>query len=229
MGDVGQVLLKERGRFGRMAPYVTDSTGLWIDMTDYPLEYADELVPIEPKLRAPIADFERRRRANKIEYALLVDAEGNVLDEHRGGKHSVRISLQHISHAVAHVHTHPRFETPLLIGGTFTWSDLSILYHWDNLKVIRAVASEGIYTLMCGSDFDRKAFDDRMGLTYGKIERKELQKLRDLHRRLELRIISRRDYRKEWRKIFLWAMVSHHNALLEGQQGFDYVYQLEQW
>ena len=102
---------------------------------------------------AAVEAFENKRYKSKVEYATVIDEDGNVLEETRGGKGSVRTSGLAMMDGKTLSHVHPREKGEL--GGTFSEADLRNWAAFDNMRTYRATCKEGTYSISKQAGFKR--------------------------------------------------------------------------
>lgn len=219
---------------------------------DIPLIYsADSGSPAMPR---SLQEFERKRRNSKIEYGLAVTADGNVIEERRGGKGSVRMSMRAYRTADYYTHIHPRSgHENEQIGGTFSDADINNFTGSAQLSY-RAVASEGTYSITktpemranpsIGANFAR-AYSNflrengrRVSAQVAPLTSQYKTASRELWNRCVNGEISRAEYRAQndeayrsyvaqANRVINVAHINSHNWLLEHQREYGYTYGLE--
>ena len=145
MGSLG----KTAAQLGSAKTVFMDYDGS-VTQLEKPLIYSDTRQKMNDKEDATIRAFEKKREKNKIEYATVVDKDGMILSENRGGKGSVRTPIKAMNEGSVFTHIHPRGEDGL--GGTFSVKDLANFNKYD-IGMYRAVAKEGIYVVSKNPDF----------------------------------------------------------------------------
>ena len=97
------------------------------------------------KVPQKLIDFENQKRNGKIEFNMVFDADGNLLESRKGGKKSVKVSVWSLDHGEVYTHIHPRDDEDVY-GGTFSPSDMwSFLHH--SIRTYRAAGREGTYSI----------------------------------------------------------------------------------
>ena len=98
-----------------------------------------------------VKNFEEKRVKGKIEYGLATMADGTVIEERKGGKGSVKLSMYAARTAEVYTHIHPRsgLESGQL-GGTFSDADINNFANF-NQTTTRAAAAEGTYSITKGA------------------------------------------------------------------------------
>ena len=112
---------------------------------DIPLVYSADSG--RPEMPRSVQEFENKRKNAKIEYGMVVTADGTVLDERKGGKGSVKVPIRALVNGNYLTHIHPRSGYAVEeLGGTFSDADIN---NWAgyNVSTYRAVASEGTYSI----------------------------------------------------------------------------------
>lgn len=171
---------------------------------------------------------EKKRSTAKIEYAMSVDANGNVINEVKGGRSSCRIPISMEPDGSVFTHNHPRSKGDEgMLGGTFSNADLQNFASYG-AKTYRASAAEGTYSITKSADFNANAFK-------AFVVRTDRQIMGDCNTRIgkyvtdyKARKISYNDYLQGRRTEFNKAMVELHNAYLAGQKSYGYTYTLEE-
>jgi hypothetical protein len=210
-----------------IAVFATGADGTNIDLSESPLHYGGSDPNLTGKVRATIEDFEDKRWKNKIEYSRFVDANGNVIEDNRGGKGSVRASLTARMSAVAMSHNHPRSGSEAdLLGGTFSTGDLNNFVRF-NQTTYRATASEGTYSISKLKGFDSRGFKSyytaECTMNYGAYS-STITKLNASYRSGSMEY---KEYISQAHKAFNKFLVAEHNSLRAGQKLYGYHYTLE--
>ena len=99
-----------------------------------------------------IIDFEDKRRSSKLEYNMVTDAKGNVIETRKGGKTSVKVSVNALNKGYVYSHNHPR-EDDGVYGGTFSAADMNSFLKY-NILTFRAVSKEGTYSITKTTDLE---------------------------------------------------------------------------
>lgn len=212
---------------GGLATSALSQSGEKIDLTDYPLKYGDADKALTPNQRRTIEDFEQRHQKSKVEYATLLDADGNpTMPEKRGGKNGVRTYASDWRNAEVMSHNHPRSENGGILGGTFSYDDLNT-FTTVKTKTMRAAAAEGTYSITKSGNFNYTGFRDYArnirDRNYSGYKAAEL----DLRKQYKTSKITYDDYVKQSNKAFNKMLVDMHNELLSGQKTYGYTYTLE--
>lgn len=210
---------------------------------DLPIKliYGSDKASIIPE---SIIDFENRRRFNKIEFGILV-SDKKVLEENRGSKGVVYMTVAYYKKATVFSHIHPRNNG--IIGGTFSYTDLDNFVEFTNLRTYRAVAREGIYSITKLNNFNSnlakayKKYDNKIDKETDKLIDIEKQKLDDLHaflqRQLNIGILTqemsdriyenaKNNYLKKYNSIYNLYLIKSHNWLIKNQKKYGYSYGL---
>ena len=219
---------------------------------DIPLVYsADSGCPEMPR---SVQEFENKRKNSKIEFGMVVTADGTVLEERRGGKGSVKVSISALTNGDYLTHIHPRTGVDVdELGGTFSKEDID---NWArfNVSTYRAVASEGTYSitkspemladrsraLSFTRDFTRLSRDIHTWANeqVAPLTRTYVETARDLRSRCLRGEISREEFRErnneaynsyvtQANRIANVGHINRHNWLLENQKKYGYTYGLE--
>ena len=234
-----------RGRSGASGGWVaarsvTSTGGDTIDLSGSPLRYGGT-IDISAGAKQAAEDFEAVRWKNKIEYNRAVDANGNIIEERRGGKGSVKSTVKAMNAADVFTHNHPRSGgEDGFLGGTFSVQDLN---NWSTygVRVYRATAAEGTYSIAKKPGFDGRAFRQY----YSSEAKNAMAKERATIRPYEKTYLDTvREYKKgnadysevkrtyaEYKDAAVKAgnqqLVDLHNALIDGQKKYGYSYALE--
>lgn len=219
---------------------------------DIPLVYsADSGSPVMPR---SIQEFENKRKNAKVEYGMVVTADGTVLEERRGGKGAVKSSVRAFINGDYFSHIHPRsgYSSDEL-GGTFSDADIN---NWArfNISSFRAVASEGTYSITkspaliadrssavtFANDYARFLRENSRSANAqaSPIAREYRTLSRELWNRCVRGEISRAEYATQndqaynncvaqLNRISNTAHINAHNWLLENQKKYGYTYGLE--
>ena len=203
------------------------SDGKDIDLSGSPLHYGNKDPNLSGKVRKSIEEFENKRYNNKIEFSRFVDANGNVIEDNRGGKGSVRASFYAHQNAEAMSHNHPRSGMAVgALGGTFSDGDLNNFVKF-NQSPYRATASEGTYSISKLKGFDSKGFKQYYTREYSKNRSAFKQTVSGLNKSYKSGGMSWDDYHANYVKSFNSYLVSLHNSLRSGQKLYGYHYTLE--
>ncbi len=212
------------GVTGRMVKSVVID-GQTVDLGNHPLKYGARDQSMSQDVRKAVDDFERRRTGAKVEHGTLIDANGNVLTENRGGKGSVSMPVRLYDQAVVMSHNHPR-EDGSSLGGTFSQGDIDT-FATTKTKTMRATAGEGVYSISKGANFDaaglRKYRARVEADARAEYRRKNAQAWQDF----EAHKIGYAEYSRAADRNFNEYLVTSHNALLAGQKQYGYTYTLE--
>lgn len=228
-----------RGRSGSTAGVTkltgTDGKPIYLDT---PLVYGGDDTALSGTIRSVIEDFESKRYRNKVEFARVVDENGRVIEERRGGRGSVGISVRAANAGKVLSHNHPR--SGGLLGGTFSVEDISGFVRAD-LSIYRATAAEGTYSIAKGRNFNFHGL-----LEYYKQAHKEnfakyqeatkdsndsynaVSKAYRKGEKTYAEVMTAYDKAVEVNnKAFNQFLVANHNALRDGQKKYGYTYTLE--
>ena len=200
--------------------------GTIADLTNYPLVYSAN-VSLPAAAQAAIDDFEQRHEKSKIEYATLVDTNGNVLIEKKGGRSSVSVPTYYYYHADVMSHNHPRGKGEEgQLGGTFSDADLKTFAHTP-INTMRASAFEGTYSITKGSAFDPRKFRSYVkgehNRTWGEYKKRQSANFQNTVAKNGLWS----DYERLETDNFNRFLVEMHNSLLAGQSQYGYTYGLQ--
>lgn len=224
----GRGATSSAGRGGNVVKSIVTQGGFTVDLSNNPLRYGKNDSALSGTKRELIEDFEKRRGKAKIEYSMLVDENGNVLEENKGSRTSVGASLSARQKAEVLTHNHPRGKgEEFAIGGTFSEGDLNNFTKY-NTKTYRASANEGTYSISKGKNFDSKGFKEYYNREFKNNMAKMdsvRQKINNKYRNGDFK--SYNDYKNAFYNEFNNLLVNNHNSLLAGQKQFGYTYTLE--
>lgn len=192
-----------------------------------PLIYGKDDPYLTGERRQTIEDFEKKREKAKIEWGLLLDKDGKVITENKGGKGSVKFSQSDLARTKELSHIHPRGKGEEgLIGGTFSDGDLKVFNSRTNMQTMRAKANEGTYSISKGKNFDSAGFSKYIS-EQSKINQ---AKQKATQAALKAQYAKDRDYWKlatGWDTAFNDFLVDQHNSLRNGAKTYGYNYTLE--
>ena len=219
---------------------VISTGGNKIDLSGSPLKYGGS-VDMSDGARKAAEDFESTRWKNKIEFNRAVDANGNIVEERRGGKGSVKSSVKAMNAADVFTHNHPRVgDEDGFLGGTFSPQDLN---NWSvyGVRVYRATAAEGTYSIAKKPGFDGRAFRQYYSTECKNALAKERATVRPYEKTYTDTVREYKkgnvDYSEVKRTYAVYKdaavkagnqqLVDMHNALIDGQKKYGYSYALE--
>lgn len=207
---------------------VVTQGGVTVDLSNNPLMYGKNDSALTGVKRQTIEDFEKRRGNSKIEYGILLDKDGNVITENRGGSGSVSYYQSDLANAEVLSHIHPRGKGQEdYIGGTFSGTDFDLFNKYNNLQTMRAKATEGTYSITKGKNYDGKGFKKYYN-DYEKAYRNEIStKRKELSNKYSNGEITYNQYVNGSKQAFNDYLVKSHNAISKGQKQFGYTYTLE--
>ena len=195
-----------------------------IDLSDSPLRYGGKDGALSGKARSVIEDFENKRYKQKTEFSRLIDKDGNIIEENRGGRGSVGASLMARTEADVLTHNHPREDGG--IGGTFSTGDIHN-FNVFNQTTYRAAAKEGTYSITKAKGYDGagllKAMKDHDAKS-AKTIKKQAETLTNQYMAGKM---DRKQYSKGIAKLNNAYLVSTHDFLLDNQKKYGYNYTLE--
>ena len=214
-------------RSATLAVSAVGADGTNIDLSGSPLRYGGKDPNLTGAVRKTIEEFENKRWANKIEFSRFVDAQGNVIEENRGGKGSVKATYQARMTAEAMSHNHPRSGAESgLLGGTFSTGDLDNFVRY-NQTTYRATAAEGTYSISKLSGFNKQGFQSYYTSENSKNRSVYNSTMKSLDSAYRSGSIKYSEYRTEANKAFNTFLVAEHNSLRAGQKLYGYHYTLE--
>lgn len=195
---------------------------------DGELKYGNNDVYMSETVRTIAKYWENKRLKNKIEYALVLDSNGNEVGygEIKGSKNKTSIPNNYLDVDNSTLtHIHPREDG--MFGGSFSYGDMVGLTKHENLKTIRAVAKEGTYSMTKNKNFNSteaikyfKSINQRNDSIF-------IPKLKQLTNDYRSGKMQWNEYDKEWKKINNNALIDLHNGYLAGQKQYGYKYTLE--
>ena len=213
-------------RGGYSVKTVMTQGGQEVHLTN-PLVYGKDDPYLTGESRRKMEDFENRKANAKIEWGYILDKDGNVVTEHKGGRGSVSFTYNQLAHAKQLSHIHPRGKGEEgYLGGTFSGADTNSWVKNTNITTMRAKANEGTYSISKGKNFDSQGF-----LKYRKEQsaintaKKEATK-----KQLATQYYKDKDYNKYVsgvQQAFNDFLVDEHNSLLKGAKTYGYNYTLE--
>ena len=213
------------GSRGGRGKVITDYDGSTIDMSHAPLEYGKSDKAMSNQVRDAIDKFEERRAQAKVEYAYMVDQDGNEIVEKRGGKGSVRTLITDWMKASTFSHIHPR-EAGVL-GGTFSDQDFDSFLKHPNVGTMRAAAKEGVYSMSRGKGFNGNAFKNWVKQKGGALKSEFTKAAKSLESQYRSGQITYDVYAQRYNREFNKYLSDRHKMLLSGQKQFGYHYTLE--
>ena len=194
-----------------------------IDLSGSPLRYGKSDAALRGSEREVVEKFENKTYTLKREQSFLVDEQGNIIGQHKGGKGSVRTPVSEVQRASTLTHNHPREEGTL--GGTFSTEDMEAFTNHGNLRTMRATAKEGTYTISRGSTFDSRGFMRAFRQAWASADKRmDSVGLGNRYTRGE---IDYNTYSREYDRRFNAALVETHNWLIANQREYGYNYSLE--
>lgn len=197
-----------------------------IDLSNNPLVYGGDDPGVSGSARAAVVAWENKRAANKLEYNISVDQDGNPLHkEVRGGKGSVRVPIVGLSEGAIHTHIHPR-EDEGVLGGTFSDADLRNFAN-HGVATYRARAKEGAYSISKTGNFDKNGFNSYVQQINNKHRAELNTNLQNVAKRYSDKSYTYDQYSKAYNDAFNSFLVNVHNDLLAGQKQYGYSYTLE--
>lgn len=225
------------GKTSSAARSLTARDGSKIDLSANPLRYG-AAANLNDRERQSVDRFESKRAGNKVEFGTLIDSNGNVLTESRGGKGSVKLPTRLYNQASVMSHNHPRADG--MLGGTFSGADINA-FTSTNVRTMRAAAHEGTYSIQKGAKFNAAGLTKHFADSEKPL-RAAYQKRLDAAQSAIKNVVQRYNhgqatydewktaydgYEKEKRDAFNSYLVGSHNALISGQKQYGYTYTLE--
>ena len=222
------------GGGGGAVTQVMSQQGVMIDLSDNPLTYGSNDPTMSKAQRATVEAFEAKRVKQKIEYAMLVDSDGNSTVPYsagdiKGKSGSVMISPQFWQGAEVLTHNHPRAgkNDSGTLGGTFSEADLRQFSVHSQCKTIRATAAEGTYSMSKKSNFNQSGFDAYVKKC-SKAREKQCKAVRtQVQNDYSAKKINASTAKTIFTNAFNAMLVGLHNDFLAGQGAYGYTYTLE--
>lgn len=209
------------------AKSVIGANGEEIDLSDYPLRYGGMDGNLAGKSREAVEQFEDARWKNKIEFSRFVDAEGNVIEDNRGGTGSVKASFNARLTADVMTHNHPRQQKEKgCLGGTFSTGDLNNFARF-NQTTYRATAAEGTYSISKTKSFNKSSFAAYVARENKKNYNTYKVAMDSLGKKYRDGSLVYSDYLTKAHNAFNAYLVDEHNSLIAGQKEHGYTYTLE--
>lgn len=219
---------------------LTAQDGSKIDLSENPLKYGEK-ANLNAKEREAVERFENKRFKNKIEYGALVDADGNIILEQKGNRGHVSMPARLYDFASVMSHNHPRSGDSVgSLGGTFSNTDIDT-FATTGVRTMRATALEGTYSIQKGADFDARGimrYYSESRAKNAEVYSKRMDALNadinSVAQRYNRGQVTRDEYndaydkyRAKANRAFNTFVVQQHNALIDGQKQYGYVYTLE--
>ena len=147
------------GKFNVISTFKGEQT---INLGDWELYYGvgynNGLTKVQ---ETAVKAFEETYYGNMEESLILLDKNGKTIALADGEYGQVRLPRGEYNKAQVLSHTH--FRTPIsergMLGGPFSHTDILSFVRGDEMKVMRAVAPEGTYTIIKNSDFKGYEFN----------------------------------------------------------------------
>lgn len=216
------------GSGGSIATTATAENGAVIDLTNTPLQYGAKDPAVAGNMRKNVEAQENKRLSAKIEYGAVYDSDGNIIgSEVKGSRGSVRVPYSNYVQATVMTHNHPRGADAPVLGGTFSSADMKTFAYFDNVKTMRASASEGTYSITKGAGFDDKKFISYVNQVHRTREKE--YSAREGAKRKDYRAgkITYSEYSQSVDESFNTFLIALHNDFLAGQKQYGYNYTLE--
>lgn len=209
---------------GRGEQFIADSDGSNIDLGDAKLKYGGDDKAVAGAQRTATVAQETKRLTASVEYCQGFDANGNpVAPERRGGATSVRPYRSQVD-AEVFTHNHPREKG--VLGGTFSYADLST-FDTDKGRTIRASAKEGTYSLTKGKNFNGMGLKAHYRQVIRTAETNHASRVNQLKAQLASGAITKSEYNSRRQTSFNMELVEMHNGLIAGASQYGYTYTLE--
>ena len=212
---------------GAKAPVVLDKLEIGteaIDLSSSPLTYGDNDAALTGAARKSVEAFEDKRHKAKIEYSELIMDDGTVIESNKGGRGSVRASLEARSKADVLTHNHPREEG--ILGGTFSDADLQNFGKFHQ-TTYRATTKEGTYSISKGKNFDGKGLVSAYKSYMRTNDRNLSHAMKNLRSDFMSGKLNPAEFTSANKSAFNKSLVKLHNWLSENQANYGYTYTLE--
>lgn len=198
-----------------------------IDLSSSPLIYGKKDSSLTEKARAVIENFEREKYNASVEHNILVDDDGNIIEQNVGKDGEVSASLN--ARLTADVYSHNHNRRAGVLGGTFSDGDMENFIRF-NQRTYRATAKEGTYSISKGKDFDKtgKQFVSDFRKYGNKLFDDTKNRVAKLDAKFSAGKIDYETYIKMHNKLNNRMFVGLHNWLLKKQKKYNYSYTLEQ-
>ena len=196
-----------------------------IDLSDNPLKYGPKDYTVNKRNRDAVDKFEQTHFKDKVEHGVLIDKDGNIVEQNSGGKGEVTLKKSSYGKATTMSHNHPS-DTGML-GGSFSEADIKPFVEVRGLKTMRATAKEGTYSISKREGFDGKGFQRYNNTQRNKYRRQMNDRLSSLQSQYERKEISYAKYLTERNKTKNKYLVNMHNSYIDGQSKYGYSYTLE--
>lgn len=190
------------------------------------LEYYENDPNLSQEQRISLTEWESREFKYGTEYAIAIDAKGNVLGTAEGDPDKVYVSpsLKDKGGTVIS-HSHIRESNSGILGGTFSYNDMGdLLSH--NYSTIRAVSVEGVYSLSKLDAFDALGFNGmavRTDKMFNDMASRIDKAYDDAVSAGEDKTSAWKTYAREYNNILLWM----HNEYKAYEAEYGYYYTLE--
>lgn len=212
------------------ATSVVVQSGDTADLSKNPLRYGKLDKGLSKDTRTPIEEFEKKYKGRKSEYGILVDKDGNVLQESHGNSKSVGMSTYLYGKAEVMSHIHPRGKNEEgCLGGTFSKEDVDNFSGFNNLKVMRASAAEGTYSISKLDNFDKAGFHQWVKTAFPAERAKYSTAFNALKKDYYSGKIKYDKFSQGAKDAFNTYMVSLHNEIAANAKKYGYYYTLEKW
>lgn len=211
-----------------VATSVVVQSGDTVDLSANPLRYGKKDKAVDGAVRTAIEAFEQAHVKRETEYGLLVDEKGNTLQEAHGNSGSVGMSAFIYQKAYAMTHNHPRGKHEEgCLGGSFSKGDADAFSKFDNLKVMRAAAAEGTYSIAKTDNFDRAGFHQFAKKMYADAQAAYSASLKALGKAYHNKQMKYSEYIQGYKDAFNAYIIGEHNELTKNAKKYGYTYTLE--
>lgn len=204
---------------------ISDYDGSRIDMSHAPLKYGKDDASLKGAVKDVVSKFEDKRMKAKVEYGFLTDDKGNIITEKRGGKGGVAMYDRDWAKATVMSHIHPR-EAGML-GGSFSEADIDTFTYFNNVRTMRAVAKEGIYSMTKGKSFNASGLKSYFNQRHSELRAGFSKTANALNKSYKSGQIDYDTYYKRYSREFNKFLSDSHRMILDGQKKFGYTYTLE--
>lgn len=226
---MGRGSSKSTGGGGKSVTSVTTQDGTVLNLSKTPLVYGSNDPYVTGAQRSGTEAQEQKRLTAKIEYGVMYDKNGNVVQqEFKGGKGSVGVPHTVINTpGGVFTHNHPRGKGEEgQLGGTFSSADLRTFEN-NRFMTIRASAAEGTYSLSKTLNFNKQGFTNYVKSVQSQAKAKQKAANNQLGNDWGSGKINYKQYLQARTNVFNTFLIDVHNGLLAGQKQYGYSYTLE--
>lgn len=198
--------------------------GQLIDLAGLPLHYGDKANMLT-KVKKTLENLELKYYNSPIEYGRLVNSKGKIIQDAVGDAKSVRTLTSNWKKSYAYTHIHPREKG--ILGGTLSEQDIIVFCQYSNVKIMRAAAKEGIYSMIKLSNFNGSGLKEYYHEEIKNWTHVTTVNMCEILNKYIKSKITYDEYSQEYNKETNRFLVGLHNILFMGQFKFNYSYTLE--